>query len=110
MTQLKCDVIHCMSNRDGCCCRPDIQIGGANATQHQQTCCESFQPTRGGATNAVDYSHTNPSMPVKCDATNCVYNSDCQCDANAIQVSGQSAEKMDQTCCETFECRCGCKK
>lgn len=110
MTQLKCDVIHCMSNRDNCCCRPDIQIGGSDATQQQQTCCESFQCTHGSASNmsdAQDYSHVNASMPVHCEATNCVYNSHCECDAKAIQVSGQAAEQMDQTLCATFECGCG---
>lgn len=104
MTQLNCSVIHCMSNRDGCCCRPEIQVGGANATELQQTCCESFRSTREGATNAMDYSHVNKTMPIRCEATNCIYNKDYRCDAKKIQVSGQSAEKMDQTCCETFEC------
>lgn len=110
MTQLKCDVIHCVSNRDNCCCRPDIQIGGADATEQQQTCCDSFQCTHDSASNVTDYSHVNTSMPVHCEATNCVHNHSCECTANSIHVSGQSAEETDQTSCATFDCRCGCRK
>ena len=114
MTQLKCDVIHCISNRDNRCCRPDIRVGGNEATECQQTCCESFRPIAGGAsnvTNAVDYSHVNEAMPIHCDATNCVYNKQRNCMADAIQVVGRAAEKMEQTACETFKCSrdCGCQ-
>ena len=103
MTQLKCDAIHCISNRDGCCCRPDIQVGGANATQQQETCCESFRYVENSS-NAVDYSHVNETMPIRCEATNCVYNQNRQCVADAIRVGGHSAQKMEQTDCETFRC------
>lgn len=112
MTQLKCDVVHCQSNRDNCCCRQQIRIGGAEATQQQQTCCESFQSTKSCTSNrcgAKTTSETNPTMPVRCEATHCVHNCHCECNAPSIQVSGHTAEKMDQTQCTTFQCRCGCQ-
>ncbi|MBE6767492.1 MAG: DUF1540 domain-containing protein [Ruminococcaceae bacterium] len=108
MTKLQCDAIHCISNRDGCCCRPNIQVGGSQATEYQQTCCESFRPIEGNATNAMDFSHVNKQMPIRCEATKCVYNKECQCVADAVRVAGSSAHKADQTACETFECNGGC--
>lgn len=108
MTQLKCDAIHCISNREGRCCRPDIQVGGANATELQQTCCESFRYVESQS-NAVDYSHVNEAMPIRCDAANCVYNRNYECVADAIQMVGRSAQKMEQTACETFRCENNCK-
>lgn len=108
MTQLKCDARHCISNRDGHCCRPDIQVGGNNATEYHETCCESFRPINGSATNAMDYSHVNTQMPIHCSAVNCVYNKQRQCAADAIKMDGVSAEKADQTACRTFKCSDGC--
>lgn len=108
MTQLKCDARHCISNREGLCCRPDIQVGGSNATEYQQTCCESFRPINGNATNAMDYSHTNAQMPIHCSAVNCKYNKQRQCAADAVKVEGAAAEKAEQTACHTFQCDSGC--
>lgn len=110
MTQLKCDAIHCLSNRDGQCCRPEIQVGGSHATEHHETCCESFRCITGDAANAVDYSRTNPEMPIHCDATNCTYNHNCECSADNVKVIGHSAKDCEQTSCETFECRSNCCK
>ena len=111
MTKLKCDARHCMSNRDGCCCRPDIQVGGNNATAYQETCCESFRPIGSNTTNATDYSHTNTQMPIRCSAVKCVYNKQCHCGADAITMEGVSAKKAEQTACRTFKCgdNCSCK-
>lgn len=39
---------------------------------------------------------------LKCNATNCFYNRDCECGAGAINVSGQSAVSTDDTICTTF--------
>ena len=109
MTKLRCDAIHCMSNREGCCCRPDIQVGGSQATEYQQTCCESFRPLKDGAVNATNYNQVNHEMPIHCEATKCMYNKAHQCAADTVRMSGSSAQKADQTSCETFKCDCGCK-
>ncbi len=108
MTTLHCDALLCISNRDGCCCRPTIQIGGSEATAFNQTKCDSFRPIDQGATNAVDFDYVNRKMPIRCDAAKCIYNKEHQCVADAIRVAGSSAKNADQTACETFSCRSGC--
>ena len=108
MTKLHCEAIHCISNRDGCCCRPNIQVGGSSATDYQQTCCESFHPIEGNATNAMDFCQTNKQMSIRCEANKCVYNKECRCVADAVRVGGASAHTANQTACETFECNADC--
>lgn len=105
MTTLKCNVIHCASNRDNRCCRPEIKVDGKQAHEAQATCCASFTPIATGATNTVDYSEPNPSMNVLCDAQNCVYNESGKCHADSINVTGMSAKEQRQTECGTFRCR-----
>lgn len=39
---------------------------------------------------------------LKCDSTNCFYNSSHECKAGAINVSGQSAMSTSGTTCTTF--------
>lgn len=106
MTNLKCNVIHCSSNKDNCCCRPEIHVGGSDATDCCDTCCESFTSIPEGATNSVGYNNVNMSMPVSCEAKNCVYNQSGKCDADAITVDGTGACQCGQTECATFKCEC----
>ncbi len=105
MTQLKCNVIHCSSNKDNCCCRPDIHVGGSDAKDRCDTCCDSFTSIPEGTTNDIGYAQPNSSMPVACDATNCVYNRDHRCEATAIDIQGAGAKVVDQTKCATFRCK-----
>ena len=41
-------------------------------------------------------------MNVGCEATNCVHNSNCNCNADSIDVSGYNACNCDDTCCSSF--------
>ncbi len=102
MTELKCSVIHCASNRDNHCCRPEIQVDGRHAQDSCDTYCGSFSVIRGGMTSAADYSHINHSMPISCTAELCVYNRERTCEANAIKVGGSGANTESQTECRTF--------
>lgn len=43
-----------------------------------------------------------PKGNLKCHATDCFYNENCECRAGAINVSGQSARSTDETTCTTF--------
>ena len=105
MSKLSCSAIHCASNRDNRCCRPQIKVGGDQATESAETCCTSFRPIREGVTNEADFSHVNQTVPITCEAVTCVYNRDRRCEANAVRVAGGSAHDMGATRCETFQCR-----
>ena len=42
MAELKCGVDNCSYNKDKCCCKGDIMVGGKHAGCCTDTCCESF--------------------------------------------------------------------
>ena len=105
MTKLQCHVIHCSSNKDHCCCRPEIQVEGKQACCSDETCCDSYTNILDNATNDVGYKTPNQSMPIACDAQKCVHNQSGMCAAESICVDGSSAHEKSQTVCSTFKCR-----
>ena len=103
MTRLQCNVTACASNKSRYCCRPNIHVGGATASTARDTSCQSYTPLRSGTTNStVDYDRKNPSMPVSCDAHNCMYNRHDLCDADSIRIQGGQAEDSIHTVCASF--------
>lgn len=105
MTQLKCHVIHCSSNQNQCCCRPDIKVDGPKACRSEETCCDSYTCIPEGTTNNVGYRQPNTHMPIACTARNCTYNAEGKCTASSIRMDGSQAREKGQTACATFECR-----
>jgi hypothetical protein len=105
MTELFCSAIHCASNRDSRCCRPQIKVGGDQATESGETCCTSFRPVRDGVVSAADFSRVNQSVPITCEAVTCAYNEQSRCRAESVQVAGSGAREMYATRCKTFRCR-----
>ena len=102
MTDLNCGVIHCSSNREGSCCRPEIKVTGHDACECNETCCSSFEKIQSGASNAMDYSNTNPISHVKCEVKTCIHYKDDECQADSITVQGAGACCKKDTECETF--------
>lgn len=50
--------------------------------------------------------NTNTKSSIACDVKNCVHNShESYCTASAINVRGRSADKVNETHCETFKCK-----
>ncbi|MCX8128863.1 MAG: DUF1540 domain-containing protein [Clostridia bacterium] len=48
----------------------------------------------------------SPCMQVKCGVTNCVFNEEYMCHAQALEVNpmgGRRADISDDTCCTTFK-------
>ena len=103
MTKLSCSVTHCSSNSSSQCCRPEILVGGPNAAGAADTNCASFTKLPSGATNSVGYDRVNASMPVSCEASHCVFNSNRMCEADTIQIRGSNALETGQTECATFQ-------
>ena len=100
MAELKCSVDNCTYNNDRLCCRGEILVGGKNAGSEKDTCCESFQQRREGtSTNAV-----NPTgrISIDCQAVKCVYNTDCKCQAEHVDIRGCGACDCKETSCATF--------
>ena len=105
MTKLNCDVIHCSSNRDGCCCRPSIKVAGTTACTCNETCCDSFSKIEQSASNSMDYSQPNPVSDISCSVKNCIHYKNNKCYAETINVSGTNACCKKETECNTFRNR-----
>ncbi|ATD56050.1 DUF1540 domain-containing protein [Clostridium chauvoei] len=103
MPKLNCCANNCTHNSENYCCRNQIDVGGENATHSGGTCCESFQESDGSFTNSIQSPNTN--LSIACNATNCIHNSNCQCDAESVSVSGVSACTSEQTECSSFYAR-----
>ncbi len=103
MNKLNCSVSNCASNRNGRCCRSGINVGGCDATSASQTCCEAFQQEVFGVTNQTMGCCPNPELSIKCEAKDCVYNSNLACTASSVSIRGDGAEKKHDTCCDTFK-------
>ena len=105
MTKLQCHVIHCSSNKDQCCCRPDIQVDGDSACVCDQTCCLSFSPKSAGQNARC--SGCRPQTAIDCEARRCVYNETGVCQAERVRVSGCKDHvcSRQETECSTFICR-----
>ncbi|SHH91297.1 protein of unknown function [Clostridium collagenovorans DSM 3089] len=101
MPQLSCCVDSCTHNKENCCCKNTIKVGGKKAEKPSSTCCESFHEQDGSFTNSIETP--NAALDVKCDATNCIHNCNCSCAADSIDVSGVSACSCDQTQCSSFQ-------
>lgn len=104
MPELKCHVTNCASNKNGYCCRSDITIDGENAKYVADTCCNSFvEKSSGEMSNCTCFSKENSSLNVQCDATNCVHNNNCSCNAPCVCIDGCNACQKGETQCSSFK-------
>lgn len=104
MTNLNCSAYSCTYNKDRLCILNNIEVDGEYAAQRDSTCCNSFQEkTEGSFTN--DYEEASISAEIGCKAENCIYNENCMCNADEIEIAGDHADVPKETMCATFECR-----
>jgi hypothetical protein len=101
MAELKCKADTCTYNKNECCCKGDIMVGGKHAVCDDDTCCESFAPKRGESmTNAT--SHPSHIISVDCEAQKCVHNANYKCMAEHVEISGCGACNCRETACASF--------
>jgi len=98
MNNLSCSVTRCVTNKDGCCCRPSIQVEGPSASARNETICHSFQEKNGASNSTDHYSTPNNSLDIGCSVCKCSYNKNdkCHSDSVTIDCSGANSE------CATF--------
>ena len=106
MPLLVCSAMSCIYNKGEYCSKGDITVGGKEAEQPGETCCESFMARTG---NGVTSSAGVPSatIDVGCKACHCQYNEGQCCTASKIDIDGSSAKQKEETQCGTFHCNCG---
>ncbi len=101
MTNLNCGAVSCSYNKDKCCCKGDIQVGGKHASDCENTCCESFHKRSGDVyTSAI--SHPSPTISIDCEVAKCIYNADYRCSAEHVDIKGSNADTSRDTICATF--------
>lgn len=104
MTNLDCSVTNCTYNKENACTLDSIRVQGANAKVTEDTCCESFvERKKGCMCNAVETA--KKPTDVICEATSCIYNEECRCDAEHIGIAGRDACCCTQTECASFRCK-----
>lgn len=102
MAELKCGVDNCSYNKDKCCCKGDIMVGGTHADCCTDTCCESFSQKREGSyTSSLE--HPCKTISIDCEAVKCVYNSNYKCHADHVDIKGAGACNCYGTECATFK-------
>lgn len=104
MTQLDCTVTSCLYNKDSCCSRGDIVIGGRGASSVGETSCQSFCERSGAKTSNFAGSPA-PTVKIDCEAEKCRYNSSSKCQAGHIGISGGQACSCKETECTSFTCK-----
>ena len=102
MANLNCSVENCVYNEENLCSKGDIQVGGARANYSEETCCESFKE-RSANSFRNSLSHPSRTISIDCEATKCVYNEDCKCHAEHVDIRGCGASDCRETACGTFK-------
>lgn len=113
-----CEVEKCIHNMNNMCSAQWINIVGQNAQHLSQTNCQTFElrtfrssitnMTNINITGAVDQIFTEePVMNpiIKCNVTECVYNSMPACNAPYVTIGDYYATAFQETKCKTFEKR-----
>lgn len=103
MVKIKCEVTNCSHNNEHVCYANIINVGGSRAQKDCDTCCGSFLDSEsyGHLTSNIN-SVGNPCEAITCNVGTCTYNSSNICNANFIQVSGESVNIYSETNCKTF--------
>lgn len=102
MAQLNCTAGNCAYNKEKCCCKGDILVGGRYAEEEKDTCCESFMEAKADRfTSALE--HPSRTISIDCEAVKCVYNSNYKCIAEHVDIKGCVTCDCKNTLCATFK-------
>ena len=103
MAELKCAAENCTYNEQCLCSKGDIMVGGREACNCEETCCESFlQGREDGEVFKNSMKHPSKVISIDCEVVKCVYNSNYKCHAEHVDISGKGANRSKETACATF--------
>lgn len=104
MADLKCTVETCAYNKECLCSKGDIMVGGKNAKDCEETCCESFAQRRADNDSYTSsLNHPTRTISIDCEATRCMYNNNYKCVAEHVDIRGGDACECRETACATFK-------
>jgi len=99
MTDIFCSAEHCAHNKDCSCCLENVRVGGDYAENPDGTRCSDFLCETADMAFPESPCHC---ANINCDAENCRYNRDGECDADTIDICGENSCTCGDTCCSTF--------
>ena len=103
MSDLKCNVTNCINNEHSLCSRSSINVEGCDAQKCCDTFCHSFNHRMPGMQNSLSgHPSATEQTSIKCSARECTYNTDNNCTAKSVEMSGNGACSCSQTDCATF--------
>ncbi len=103
MAQLDCSATNCYYNCNHGCSKGKITVGGSQACDCGDTCCESFK--QGSESYSNSTKEACRSIDISCKATHCMYNKDEKCYAEHIGIAGGNAMESAETECASFRPR-----
>ncbi|OFI07484.1 hypothetical protein CLOACE_03130 [Clostridium acetireducens DSM 10703] len=115
--ELICSAANCVYNSNGLCSANNISVKGSTAHSSTGTECNTFKEKgfKNAITNVANmnvpgeirqvFSKDSIEMSpnIRCEAVNCIYNSNTDCNASNVQIHGPGADKSCYTQCETFK-------
>ena len=105
MPDLKCTVQTCVHNKQFLCDLNEIEVGGDDAKNARETCCDSFRERTGESYSNASDGHASAMTGIDCMAVSCEYNHNHDCHAGKISVEGSNATCCESTECATFTCQ-----
>ena len=102
MPEITCSAVKCTYNTEGYCNREYIRIDVDDSdSENCCTCCDSFTEDGGHSAHSCSNAVCDDAG-VECFATNCIYNENCECVADSINVEGDEAVCCTDTFCDTY--------
>ncbi|MCB2293125.1 DUF1540 domain-containing protein [Clostridium algoriphilum] len=104
MSKINCGVANCSHNNDNTCFANIINVGGKSAKKNDDTCCATFMDVKlySKLTNNIN-DKGNECNAITCNVGTCTYNADNLCNAESIDVNGDSVNLYTETDCCTFK-------
>lgn len=104
MPVLDCSVTNCYYNKEKMCCRGGINVEGEDAEVKDATACGSFRERKddGYSNNCKCEEPPEQRSDIDCEAEKCMFNQECKCMADHIQIHGSGATCTSETMCASF--------
>lgn len=105
MTRVRCQAETCSHNSSGTCYANGISVLGGMANKKADTSCSSFLE-KGVYSSLTNNTATGGDCDrIACSVMSCIYQKNGGCNAESIEVGGQSASTYCETECNTFRAR-----
>ncbi|MGN1032655.1 MAG: DUF1540 domain-containing protein [Intestinibacter sp.] len=96
-SNLNCLVSDCAYNNQGYCYASYIKINGYDATDFNETNCDTYNKSYSKSTSSISDTFITNSQSISCSAKNCTYNLYGGCNATHVLITQKNGK------CDTFK-------